>query len=174
MIPLAASQSENISYFIILSGPITSAGHEDIYRSYTKDGESTGNYSHEESSKRLADAPHSGLDSTPIIANLDQPGLWIWGDQNKSLPFFESENNLKEIIAQGKSNFTYFVLPNADHNLKQTTPGLFNEIPFSPSYHQDYYKTMSAMMSGHAIISLLQHLISLMRSVKFSRAMAGH
>lgn len=149
VIPLAASQSEDISYFIILSGPITSVGHEDIYSSYTNDGESSKNYSQVEISKRLASAPHSGFDSTPVIANLDQPGLWIWGDQDKSLPFFESESNLKEIIAQGKSNFTYFVLPNADHNLQQTTQGLFNEIPYSPGYHQDYYETIVKWLEEH-------------------------
>jgi hypothetical protein len=31
---------------------------------------------------------------------------------------------------------------NADHNLQQTTQGLFNEIPYSPGYHEDYYKTI--------------------------------
>jgi len=149
VIPLAASQSEDIAYFVILSGPITSVGHEDIYSSYTDDGESSKNYSQEEISKRLADAPHSGFDSTPVIANLDQPGLWIWGDKDKSLPFFESESNLKEIIAQGKPNFTYFVLPNADHNLQQTTQGLFNEIPYSPGYHEDYYTMIVQWLEEH-------------------------
>ncbi|MGZ9164684.1 MAG: alpha/beta hydrolase family protein [Anaerolineales bacterium] len=85
VIPLAASQSEDISYFIILSGPITSVGHEDIFSSYTNDGESANNYSQEEISNGLADALHSGFDSTPIIAELAQLGLWIWGDQDKSL-----------------------------------------------------------------------------------------
>src|SRR5262249_8281880 len=34
VIPLAASQSNTISYFIILSGPVTSVGHENLYSSY--------------------------------------------------------------------------------------------------------------------------------------------
>ena len=142
VIPLAASQSEDIAYFIILSGPVTSVGHEDLFSTYTNDGESATNYSQEVIAKRLADTPHSGFDSTPIIANLDQPGLWIWGDQDKSLPSFEGESNLKELIARGKSNFSYFMLANADHNLQQTTQGLFNEIPYSPGYQEDYYQTM--------------------------------
>jgi uncharacterized protein len=142
VIPLAASQSEDIAYFIILSGPVTSVGHEDLFSTYTNDGESANNYFQEVIAKRLADTPHSGFDSTPIIANLDQLGLWIWGDRDKSQPAFESEGNLKEIIAQGKSNFTYVTLPNADHNLQQTTQGLFNEIPYSPGYHEDFYKTI--------------------------------
>ncbi len=142
VIPLAASQSEDIAYFIILSGPVTSVGHEDLFSTYTNDGESANNYSQEVIAKRLDDTPHSGFDSTPIIANLDQLGLWIWGNQDKSLPAFESESNLKEIIAGGKSNFSSVMLVNADHNLHQTTQGLFDEMPYSPGYHQDYYKTI--------------------------------
>ena len=142
VIPLAVSQSKDIAYFIVLSGPVTSVGHEDLFSTYTNDGESANNYSQEVIAKRLADTPHSGFDSTPIIADLDQPGLWIWGDQDKSQPAFEGENNLKEIITHGKSNFSYVMLANADHNLQQTTQGLFNEIPYSPGYHEDYYKTI--------------------------------
>lgn len=142
VIPLAASQSKDIAYFIILSGPVTSVGHEDLFSTYTNDGESANNYSQEVIAKQLADTPHSGFDSTPIIANLDQLGLWIWGDQDKSLPSFESESNLEGIIAAGKSNFSSVMLTNADHNLQQTTQGLFNEIPYSPGYHPDYYKTI--------------------------------
>jgi dienelactone hydrolase len=149
VIPLAASQSEDITYFIILSGPVTSVGHEGVYSSYTNDGEGEENYSQEEISTRLANTPHSGFDSTPIIAVLDQPGLWLWGDQDKSLPFFESEAALKEIIAQRKSNFSYMLLANADHNLQQTTQGLFNEIPYSPGYHEDYYETIMEWLEQH-------------------------
>jgi dienelactone hydrolase len=140
VIPLAASRSEDITYFIILSGPITSVGHENLYSSYTNNGASPPTASQEEVANRLANAPHSGFDSTPIIAELDQPGLWIWGYQDKSIFVPESEENLKDLIEKGKSNFIYFVLPDADHNLQQTTQGLFNEIPYAPGYHQDYYK----------------------------------
>ena len=142
VIPLAASQSEDIAYFMILSGPVTSTGHEDFFSTYTDDGDSARNYSEDVISKQLADAPHTGFDSTPIIANLDQLGLWIWGDEDKSQPAFESESRLKEIISGGKSNFSYVTLANADHNLQQTTHGLFNEIPYSPGYHQGYYETL--------------------------------
>ncbi len=144
VIPLAASQSEDIAYFIILSGPVTSVGHEDLFSTYTNDGESARTYSQDLIAKQLAGtSSHTGFDSTPIIANLDQLGLWIWGDQDKSQPAFESESRLKEIIAGGKSNFSYLTLVNADHNLQQTTQGLFNEIPYSSGYHQNYYKTMA-------------------------------
>lgn len=149
VIPLAASQSKDVAYFIILSGPVTSVGHEDLFSTYTNDGESANTYSQEEISKRLANAPHAGFDSTPLLTNLNQPGLWIWGDQDKSQPAFESETNLKQIISEGKSNFSYVMLANADHNLQQTTQGLFNEIPYSSGYHKDYYRTLSQWLDKY-------------------------
>lgn len=149
VIPLAVSLSEDITYFVILSGPITSVGHENLYSSFTNNGAAPPTASQEEIANRLASAPHSGFDSTPIIAELDQPGLWIWGDQDKSIFVPESEENLNGLIDQAKSNFTYFVLPNADHNLQQTTQGLFNEIPYAPGYHQDYYKTVVQWLDEH-------------------------
>lgn len=143
VIPLAASQSKDISYFIILSGPVTSVRHENLYSSYTNNGNSPSSLSEAEIAKRLADASHSGFDSTPIIGTLDQRGLWIFGDQDKSVPVLESVSNLRAIITQGKSNFTYVILEDADHNLQQTTQGLFNEIPYSSGFQGDYYKTMT-------------------------------
>jgi len=143
VIPIAASQSKDVSYFIILSGPVTSVGHESFYSSFTLNGDSPTNYTQEELMKKIAIRPHSGFDSTPVIAKLNQRGLWIFGDQDKSIPVPESVDNLKRIIAKGKSNFTYLVLPNADHNLQQTTDGLFNEIPFSSGFHADFYKIVT-------------------------------
>jgi len=142
VIPIAASQSPDISYFIILSGPVTSVGHETLYSAFTSNGDSPSTDSQEELMARLASAQHSGFDSTPVIATLAQRGLWIFGDQDMSIPVPESVDNLKAIIAQGKSNFAHVVLPDADHNLQRTIQGLFNEIPYAPGYQGDYYKTM--------------------------------
>jgi dienelactone hydrolase len=59
--------------------------------------------------------------------NGDQIGLTGFSQAGWVIPLAasrSSENNLKKIMTQRKSNLTYFVLPNADHNLQQTTPGL--------------------------------------------------
>jgi pimeloyl-ACP methyl ester carboxylesterase len=149
VIPLAASQSRDVAYFIILSGPVTSVGHENLYSSLTDNGNSATQMTQEELMRRLSAAPHSGFDPVPLIADLEQPGLWLWGDQDKSIPVPESETNLKGLFDAGRSNLTYSILPNADHNLQQTTQGLFNEIPSSPGYHSDYYTTVAAWLEEH-------------------------
>ncbi len=143
VIPLAAAQSDEVAFFVILSGPVVSVGHEDVYSNYTNDGEAPAQYSPEEISQRLARLSPSGFDPVPVITTLDRPGLWLWGDQDKSVPVPESVNNLKGLIAQGKANFTYLVFPGADHNLQQSTNGLFAEIPYSPGFPENYYTTLA-------------------------------
>jgi dienelactone hydrolase len=142
IIPLAA-QSEDVAFLVILSGPVVSVGIEDAYSNYTNNGESPTNYTPEEISQKLALASPSGFDPVPVIAALKQPGIWIWGDQDKSIPVPESLKNLETLISQGKSNFSYFVLPNADHNLQVTTQGLFNEIPYSSGYPENFHILLS-------------------------------
>jgi uncharacterized protein len=147
IIPLAAGQSGDVAFFVNLSGPVVSVGIEEAYSAYTNNGDSPSQYSAQEISQKIALIPPSGFDPLPVIANLDQPGLWIWGDQDKSIPVPESINALQGLIAQGKSNFSYLLLPNADHNLQQTTQGLFTEIPYSSGYPPDFHTFLAQWLA---------------------------
>ena len=132
VIPLAASQSEAISYFVILSGPVAATAHEDLFSNYTNDGESLKNFDDAEITQRLRDMKPGGFDPLPVIAGLSQPGLWLWGSVDKSVPVTFSAENLQSLIQSGKSNFSYQIFPNGDHNLNASAHGLFSEIPYSP------------------------------------------
>ena len=149
IIPLAAAQSNEVAFFVILSGPVVSVGHEDLYSAYTNDGESPTQYTPEEISKQLATLPPSGFDPVPVMATLHQPGLWLWGDQDKSVPIPESVSNLTTLIAQGQADFTYVVFPEADHFLSQSSTGLLAEYPYSPGYPEDYYSTLAHWLQQH-------------------------
>jgi dienelactone hydrolase len=150
IIPLAASRSTDVGFFIILSGPTVSTGIEDRYSSYTNDGDSPARYSSAEIAQLLADVAPSGFDPAPILAQVTQPGLWLWGDQDKSVPVPESVEVLKALIAQGQTQFSYRVLPSADHNLQQPTQGLFAEIPYAPGFQADYYPALAAWLQEQA------------------------
>jgi pimeloyl-ACP methyl ester carboxylesterase len=132
VIPLAASQSEAISYMVILSGPVESTVQEDVFSSYTNDGDSATNYDDARITQELRDLKPGGFDPIPIIAELHQPGLWLWGSVDKSVPVTFSAENLQALIDSGKNNFSYEIFPNGDHNLNESPHGLFNEIPYSP------------------------------------------
>lgn len=132
VIPLAASQSDAITYFVIISGPVTSTHQEDVFSSYTNDGESDTTYDDAKITQQLREMSPSGFDPIPILQEVEQPGLWLWGSVDKNQPVTFDAENLQAIIDTGKDNFSYVVFPNGDHNLNETPHGLFAEMPFSP------------------------------------------
>lgn len=132
VIPLAASQSDAITHIVILSGPVESTRHENVFSSYTNDGDTATNYDDAKITQQLRDLKPGGFDPIPIIAELKQPGLWLWGGVDKSVPVTLSAENLQAMIDSGKSNFSYQIFPNADHGLGASAHGLFNEVPYSP------------------------------------------
>jgi len=132
VIPFAASQSDAITHIVILSGPVESTFQEDVFSSYTNDGDTATNYDDAKITQQLRDLKPGGFDPIPIIAELKQPGLWLWGSVDKSVPVTFSAENLQVLIDSGKDNFSYEIFLNGDHNLNESPHGLFNEIPYSP------------------------------------------
>ena len=149
VIPLAASQSDVISHFVILSGPVESTSQEDVFSSYTNDGDSSTKYDDAKITQQLRDMSPGGFDPIPVIAELKQPGLWLWGGVDKSVPVTFSAENLQVLIDSGKNNFSYQIFPNGDHNLNVSPHGLFAEIPYSPGvlFYSELAKWLETNMS---------------------------
>jgi pimeloyl-ACP methyl ester carboxylesterase len=141
VIPLAASQSKAITHMVILSGPAESTRQEDVFSSYTNDGDTVTEYDDAKITEQIRNIPPSGFDPIPIIAELNQPGLWLWGSVDKSVPVTFSAENLQAIIDSGKDKFSYEIFPNGDHNLNESPHGLFAEIPYSPQVL--FYSTLA-------------------------------
>jgi len=150
VIPLAASQSEAVTHFVILSGPVESTLQEDVFSTYTNDGDTaTSNYDDAKITQQIRDLKPGGFDPIPVIAELQQPGIWLWGSVDKSVPVTLSMENLQALIESGKNNFSYEVFPNSDHNLNESPHGLFDEIPYSPRvlFYSTLAKWLEANMS---------------------------
>jgi len=149
VIPLATSKSEAISNFVILSGPVASTSHESLFSGYTNDGDSIANFDDDKITHQLRDLKPGGFDPLPILAEVHQPGLWLWGSVDKSVPVTFSAENLQAVIDLGKDNLTYHIFPNGDHNLNESPHGLFAEIPYSPRvlYYSVLAEWLQASMS---------------------------
>ncbi len=133
VIPLAVSQSQNISFFVVLSGPVASTAHDSRFNAYTSGVSlSSAQYNDAFITQQLRDFSPSGFDPLPVIAELDQKGLWLWGSVDKTVPATFCAENLQKIIDTGKDNFSYQILPNGDHGLNESQNGYFTEIPYSP------------------------------------------
>jgi len=132
VIPVAVAESDAVDFFVIQSGPVLSFAHEDRYSSVTNDGDSATTYDPEKLDQTFREMKPGGVDPIPVIAKLTQPGLWLWGSVDKNVPTTVSAENLQALIDSGKTNFSYAILPNGDHNLNESTHGYFAEIPYSP------------------------------------------
>jgi dipeptidyl aminopeptidase/acylaminoacyl peptidase len=132
VIPIAASRSKTITHVVIISGPVSSTFHENKFSDYTNDGDSDVEYDDARITQQLRELRPNGFDPVPVITELTQHGLWLWGNVDKSVPVTFSAENLQAVIDSGKSNFSYQVFPNGDHNLNESPRGLFSEIPYSP------------------------------------------
>jgi pimeloyl-ACP methyl ester carboxylesterase len=89
-------------------------------------------YDAEQLDQTIREMKPSGVDPIPVLADITQPGLWLWGSVDKSVPVAVSAENLQTLIDSGRDNFSYVILPNGDHNLNESAHGYFAEIPFSP------------------------------------------
>ena len=151
VIPLAASQSDVITHVVILSGPVASTSHENLFSNYTNDGESVKNFDDAVITQQLRESNPGGFDPIPIIADLKQTGLWLWGSVDKSVPVTFSAENLQALIDAGKSNFSFQILPHGDHNLNASPNGLFAEIPYSPGVL--FYSTLAEWLEANMSVS---------------------
>ncbi len=149
IIPVAASESENVSFFVIISGPVISAGQEDRYSTVTNDGDTAVTYDAEKLNQTLREMEPSGVDPIPVLAELTQPGLWLWGSVDKNVPATVSAENLQVLIDGGKNNFSYVMLPSGDHNLNESPHGYFAEIPYSPRVL--YYSALTRWLEENNI-----------------------
>ncbi len=150
VIPVAAAQSDKVSFFVIQSGPVISFGQENRYSAVTNDGDTAATYDAEKLDQSLREMNPSGVDPIPVIAELLQPGLWLWGSVDKSVPATVSAENLQALIDLGKSNFSYTILPNGDHNLNESAHGYFAEIPYSPRVL--YFSVLTEWLEQNKII----------------------
>jgi pimeloyl-ACP methyl ester carboxylesterase len=132
VIPVAVVESDVVDFFVIESGPVVSFAQEDYYSSVTNDGDTATIYDAEKLDQTLREMKPSGVNPIPVLSELSQPGLWLWGSVDKNVPFKVSAENLQTLIDYGKDNFSYTILPNGDHNLNETEHGYFDEIPYSP------------------------------------------
>ena len=118
--PIAAAQSRRIVFMLLWSGPVCSLSEELHFSELGKKltDFSMHEYSHEVRN-HMRSVPHrSGdFDPVPILQRVSVPTLWIFGARDRSIPVELSIERLEQLIAGGKSNFQYRLVPDGGHSL---------------------------------------------------------
>ncbi|MBL4672438.1 MAG: alpha/beta hydrolase [Arenicella sp.] len=121
IIPLAAEKSRIVDFMAIWSGPICKVSEEDIYSKYTADLDGKKVPSYDEALKSRKEKyiwpKFLGEDSDPneSLAKLQIPGLWVFGENDGSVPVDLSIRRLKNQIDSG-GKYEYVLFSSLGHN----------------------------------------------------------
>ena len=112
IIPVAAARVKP-AFMILLVGPAVSVGEEIFYSRIVEET----NRPVDDGYKALPGfAGQRGFDPVPVLESLDVPGLWLLGEQDRSIPTPKTVAILDALAARGKP-FARVVFPDAGHDL---------------------------------------------------------
>ncbi|MDO3386612.1 alpha/beta hydrolase [Gilvimarinus sp. SDUM040013] len=126
IVPLAAEQSRAVDFMVLWSGPVTKVSEEDIYSKYTSDldGERVPSYSEalKARTREYVWPEFLGTDTDPTtsLEQLSIPGLWVFGEQDGSIPVDLSVQRLRSLIKKGHS-YEYVLFSSLGHNNMEQT-----------------------------------------------------
>jgi uncharacterized protein len=112
--PLAAARSKHASFLVLWSGPVCKVSEEDIYSKYTKDSDRQMVPPY----KQALDARTEkylwpaflgrDTDSSEDLARLTIPGLWIFSDNDASIPVDLSIERLRSLRRSHRYDYVLF------------------------------------------------------------------
>jgi uncharacterized protein len=124
--PLAARNSRVVRFLVLWSGPVCKVSEEDIYSKYTGDTDGALAPTFREAlaareQKYLwPDFLGRDTDSAEDLAKLSIPGLWIFSDNDRSIPVDLSLQQLQSLRARGH-RYDYVLFSGLGHNNMEHT-----------------------------------------------------
>jgi dienelactone hydrolase len=119
--PIAAQKSPRASFLLLWSSPVCKVSEEDIFSKYTADGDSLTVPSYDEALRARTEAyiwPDflgRDTDSGETLKSLSIPGLWLFSDNDGSVPVDLSIERLQALRQQGH-RFDYVLFSGLGHN----------------------------------------------------------
>jgi len=125
--PLAAQKTDLAKFLVMWSGPVCKVSEEDIFSKFTSDGDAA------QTAPRYAVALQArtekyiwpdflgrDTDSGEDLAKLSIPGLWIFSDNDASIPVDLSLDRLQALRREGH-HYDYVVYSGLGHNNMEGT-----------------------------------------------------
>lgn len=118
VVPVAAAELQNdIAFTVIGSGPTVTLHEELAYSELT--GENTcqeTNITQEEIDTALEEIVPGGFDPRPYLERMTNPSLWVFGENDLSVPTRQSTAIIEHLIQNEHKPFEYWILPDANHS----------------------------------------------------------
>lgn len=137
IIPMVASRIDNIALTVCISGAVSSVGLSDYYESLAE-----GTYSIDDAIEKLAEfSGEHGFDPYESIQKMANPGLWIYGGEDRSNPTHNDIRILKEMKKADNKPFTIQYFPTYNHEMVDTTTESLGE-EFIPAMREWIVKVL--------------------------------
>jgi pimeloyl-ACP methyl ester carboxylesterase len=124
--PLAARRSPRAKFLVLWSGPVCKVSEEDIFSKYTRDANEmvvpTYRQALDARTEKYIWPAFMGADTDPAtsLKELSIPGLWIFSDNDGSIPVDLSIERLKGLIERGRK-YDYVLFSGLGHNNMEGT-----------------------------------------------------
>ena len=146
VIALAASQSSDVAFAALQSGPAMSVGRQRAYAALTVNGKREPPPTETDIRAALATIGDDGFDPRPAIRALRIPTLWQYGDVDKRQFTPESV----AILGEAAPNATVRVYTGGAHSLRATTNGLISEERDTTGFVPGLFVELAAWLSLRA------------------------
>jgi dienelactone hydrolase len=119
--PLAAEKSSLAKFLVLWSGPVSKVSEEDIYSKYTADRDIRTVPTYDEALRSRTqkyvwpDFLGKDTDSTESLKKLSIPGLWLFSDNDGSIPVGLSIERLQALRIAGH-RYDHILFPGLGHN----------------------------------------------------------
>ena len=114
IIALAAARDTTAAFAVVFSGPTVSVGREIFYSNFF---EGTATPLDSVASRMATFSGPAGFDPLPSLAGIKIPMLWLFGQQDRSIPARESVSILRNLPQLGSGRFRIIEYPTSGHAL---------------------------------------------------------
>lgn len=114
--PIAAARSPRARFLLLITAPAVSVREEGVWSRMRGDEERTPTYSTTAAEQVMDTLTAGGVDARVSLSTLDIPGLWLFGQDDNSIPTRKSVAALDALRREGKP-FEAVTFPSARHLL---------------------------------------------------------
>ena len=143
--PLAASRSRDVAFVVTVGGPGVAPERQQSWNLANRlaaagvSGSLLGTVSRTTMGLIVAAGmfPESGYDPVPVLRQVTQPMLGLWGEVDRVIPGAESMHIFQQALDQGgNTHYTLRAIPGADHTMRLSPDGFQPSDKVSPAYLQ--------------------------------------
>jgi dienelactone hydrolase len=152
IMPLAASRETAIRFLVLLVSPLETPGENSVYQELTGAGAEPPRMTPQEIDAEVRRRGPSGFDPMPAIKSLRIPAIWVYGGLDMHVATRISVERLRPIAQEPGRDFSWVVLPGANHSLVHTAQGLNEETPRADRFAAGFLTTVRDWLRARSIL----------------------